>query len=172
MTQNVRGDISLTKACREVGGEMILIGLGSNIEGPWGSPQMCLKKALEMLDSGPVRLVAASSIILTAPFGKTDQPDFANAVARVESGLGAAALMAFLHGIEAQAGRVRAERWGPRTLDLDLLDLDGRIQAADPILPHPGIAERAFVLGPIAEIAPEWRHPVTGERVKEMLGRL
>ena len=73
-----------------MGGVMILIGLGSNIEGPWGSPQMCLKKALAALDSGPVRLVAASSIILTAPFGKTDQPDFANAVARVETALGAA----------------------------------------------------------------------------------
>lgn len=151
---------------------MILIGLGSNMEGPWGKPEACLKKALEAMGRGPVRLVAASRIILTAPFGKTDQPDFANAVARVETALGAPELMAFLHEIERQAGRVRAERWGPRTLDLDLLDLDGKMQAADPILPHPGIPERAFVLGPIAEIAPDWRHPVSGLTAREMLGKL
>lgn len=151
---------------------MILIGLGANVAGPWGEPGETLARAITALDSGPVRLLAASSILKTAPFGVTDQPPFANAVARVESGLSPAELLAHLHAIERQAGRERILRWGPRTLDLDLLDHDGRVEAGPPVLPHPGIAERVFVLAPIAEIAPDWRHPQSGLSAAELLARL
>lgn len=151
---------------------MILIGLGSNVEGPWGAPEACLKRALAELGAAGVAVKAASRILATAPFGKTDQPAFANAVAAVETGLSPANLLALLHQIEARAGRIRAERWGPRTLDLDLLDHGGRVEEGPPLLPHPGIAERAFVLAPIAEIAPGWRHPVSGLSAAEMLALL
>ena len=82
-------------------------------------------------------------------------------------------LQARLHEIEHLAGRLRTERWGPRTLDLDLIDYHGLIRRdAPPVLPHPGIAARIFVLAPIAEIAPHWRHPETHLTAAEMLQRL
>ena len=111
--------------------------------------------------------VIASSLIETKPFGRPNQPNFVNAVAAIETHLPPQALLARLHAIERAAGRRRTIRWGPRTLDLDLLDYHGLILRGAPrqprvdrlILPHPGIAERIFVLAPLAEIAPTWRHP-------------
>lgn len=154
---------------------MILIGIGSNLEGPWGPPGEAVRRAIAALGEAPLRLVEASRPIVTAPFGRTDQPDFVNAVAAVETALEAGALLARLQAIERRAGRVRTLRWGPRTLDLDLLDYHGRVtggeQGSDPalVLPHPGIAQRTFVLRPIAEIAPGWRHPVLGETAEALL---
>ena len=160
---------------------MILVALGSNVPGPWGAPLETVQRALTELDRPPLRLVRASRLIRTAPMGHHDQPDFINAVAIVATALDAPELLACLHDIELAADRRRSLRWGPRTLDLDLLDYDGRIiSEADEVrtrhglmvLPHPGIAERAFVLGPIAEIAPDWRHPVTAKSAQEMLAEL
>ncbi len=159
---------------------MILIGIGSNVSGPWGPPGAAVERALAALDEAPLRLVKASQAIVTAPFGRTDQPDFINAVAEIETSLEPAALLAHLHAIERRAGRRRTLRWGPRTLDLDLLDhhakvlsgLAGREGEPPLVLPHPGIPERSFVLRPIAEIAPEWRHPVLGETAAALLRRL
>jgi len=160
---------------------MILVAIGSNVPGPWGAPHETVEQALAELDRPPLRLVRASRLIRTAPMGHHDQPDFINAVAIVASDLEAADLLAHLHDIELAADRRRSLRWGPRTLDLDLLDFDGRvISEADRVrirhglmvLPHPGIAQRAFVLGPIAEIAPDWRHPVTAKSAAEMLAEL
>ena len=151
---------------------MILIGIGSNVSGPWGPPAATVARALAALDEAPLRLVKASRPIVTAPFGRTDQPDFINAVAEIETGLEPPALLAHLHAIERRAGRRRTLRWGPRTLDLDLLDYDGLVLPDHPVLPHPGIPERSFVLGPIAEIAPHWRHPVLHETAATLLARL
>lgn len=140
---------------------MILVALGSNQTGPWGSPEKTVRQALERLDQGPLRLVRASSLIRTKPFGRLNQPDFINAVARVSTHLPPEALMRWLHMLEREAGRRRAIRWGPRTLDLDLIDYHGLVRKAPSrlLLPHPGIAERSFVLKPIAEVAPDWKHP-------------
>jgi len=160
---------------------MILVALGSNVPGPWGLPHETVEQALGELDRPPLRLVRASRLIRTAPMGPRDQPDFINAVAVIATELDAPDLLARLHDIELSADRRRSLRWGPRTLDLDLIDYDGRIIGeADGVrtrhglmlLPHPGIAERAFVLAPIAEIAPQWRHPLTGKSAAEMLGEL
>ena len=152
--------------------KMILIGLGSNLANNWGSPEETLQMALTHLQENGVKVCKKSAILSTAPFGKTDQPNFANAVAIVETQMEPENLLALLHEIEAKAGRVREERWGPRALDLDLLDYHGRVEAGPPSLPHPGIAERAFVLAPIAEIAPEWVHPLSGQSAAVLLAAL
>jgi len=160
---------------------MILIGLGANVPGPWGSPQQTLERAILILNEAPLSLVKVSTIIASKPFGVTDQPDFVNAVARIKTALAPEALMARLHEIELLADRRRTVRWGPRTLDLDLLDYDGLILAGEGeadghrtplVLPHPGITERSFVLGPIAEILPEWKHPVIGLSARAMLQQI
>lgn len=159
---------------------MILIGLGSNMTGPWGSPRDCVGRALAALDKQPLKLCKASTLIETTPFGRQDQPSYINAVARIETRLRALHLLQVLRDIERSAGRERRERWGERTLDLDILDYNGVIvedgveQSTDAelVLPHPAIAEREFVLAPIAEIAPRWKHPVTGLTAKAMLAVL
>ncbi len=152
---------------------MILIALGSNRDGPWGSPSETVGEALRRLTGRGIRLRRASSLLVSAPFGVTDQPDFVNAVAEVESSLSPEALLRQLHVIERLAGRRRTLRWGPRTLDLDLLDYHGLVRRVPPpVLPHPGIAERIFVLAPIAEIAPRWRHPETRLTAAAMLAKL
>ena len=159
---------------------MILIGIGSNVEGPWGPPDDTVRGALSELDEAPLRLLKASRAIVTAPYGRTDQPDFVNAVAEIETDLEPQALLEHLHAIERRAGRRRTLHWGPRTLDLDLLDYHGLVvsglagRKGEPplVLPHPGIPARDFVLRPIAEIAPHWRHPVLGETAPDLLKRL
>ena len=160
---------------------MILIALGSNVNGPWGTPRQTVEKALMKLDEGPCSLVRASDLIETEPFGMTDQPAFFNAVAEITTSLPAEQLMAHLHNLELAADRRRSIRWGPRTLDLDLIDYDGEIRDGTGmasghqgplVLPHPGIAERLFVLEPIAQIAPHWRHPVSGLTAGQMIKAL
>ena len=152
---------------------MILIGIGSNIRGPWGTPRDTLARAVSCLDENPCRVIKTSSVLETTPFGNPDQPNFFNAVVQIETEVDPGELLHRLQAIERGAGRERGEKWGPRTLDLDILDYRGLIRAQPPpVLPHPGIAERAFVLGPIAEIAPAWRHPVLHASAKELLDEL
>ncbi len=153
---------------------MILVALGSNRNGPWGNPHETVSRALTMLNRGGLRLKRASRLLQSSPFGRTDQPVFVNAVAEIATELGPVQLMQKLHHIERLAGRRRTLRWGPRTLDLDLLDYHGEIRPrpSRPTLPHPGIAERIFVLAPIMEIAPRWRHPVSQRDACTMLRRL
>jgi 2-amino-4-hydroxy-6-hydroxymethyldihydropteridine diphosphokinase len=145
---------------------MILVGLGSNIDGPWGDPHASVQQALQELNIGPIRLVRHSSLIDTDPYGRKNQPRYVNAVAIIATHLPPEALMRRLLDIEIKGGRKRRLRWGPRTIDLDLLDYHGlRLRCNQPrskalILPHPEILKRDFVLGPIAEIAPNWIHPV------------
>ncbi len=157
---------------------MILIALGSNISGPWGTPLEALQRACVALNTFPLRLVRVSKIIETLPFGVLNQPNFVNAVAIVDTALSPDALIKKLHMIEHQAGRRRRRRWGPRCLDLDILDYHGQLRphkAANDkalVLPHPSIAERSFVLGPVAEIAPKWKHPVNHKSALVMIQKL
>ena len=152
---------------------MILIALGSNISGPWGSPEQSVQHAMQALNRDGLKLVGTSRLLLTAPFGRPNQPPFVNAVARIETHLPPMALLQKLHAIERMAGRRRATRWGPRTLDLDIVDYHGLLRHSQKlILPHPGIAVRIFVLKPITEMNIKWRHPVTRLSAGEMLQKL
>lgn len=133
-------------------GVFAYVGLGSNLD----EPETQILRALDELErlSG-TRLVARSALYRNPPMGPVPQPDFVNAVAALETGLGAIELLDALQGIEQAHGRVRNERWGPRTLDLDLLlYADNVIDEPRLRVPHPGLHERPFVLYPLAEIAP------------------
>ena len=152
---------------------MILIALGSNVSGPWGTPQQSVQHALQALNRDGLRLVEASRLLLTAPFGKPNQPPFVNAVAHIETHLSPLALLQKLHAIEKEAGRRRKTRWGPRILDLDIIDYHGLVKSTGKLtLPHPGIAERIFVLKPISELTANWRHPTTHLSAQAMLRKL
>ncbi len=143
------------------------IGLGSNLEDPYQQVSTALQ---ELATLPATRVSARSSLYSSLPMGPADQPVYINAVARLETQLSAAALLDALQAIEAQHGRVRnGERWGPRTLDLDiLLYADEQIETVRLRVPHPGIAERNFVLQPLAEIAPTLEIPALGA-VRELL---
>jgi 2-amino-4-hydroxy-6-hydroxymethyldihydropteridine diphosphokinase len=160
---------------------VILVALGANLPGPDGSPAIeTCRRAAALLDGlHGLRLKALSRWFATAPVPPAPgSPDYVNGVAMLESRPGAPApgpeaLLATLQAIEARFGRVRPYRNAPRTLDLDLLDLDGLVrQSPDPVLPHPRMAERIFVLAPLCDIAPGWVHPVLGLSAAELLARL
>ncbi len=164
---------------------MILIGLGANLPTVHGAPLKTLKAALALMPSFGISVLRCSSFYRTPAIAYDVQPPYVNAVAVVAAALPALDLLAALHRLEAQFGRVREVRWAPRSLDLDLLDHEGQIvtSPADeeggesrltlPLaLPHPEIDKRGFVLVPLAEVAPEWRHPVSGATAATLLERL
>jgi 2-amino-4-hydroxy-6-hydroxymethyldihydropteridine diphosphokinase len=155
-----------------MGTEAALVAIGANIPHADGSgPIETCRWAVGRLAAIPgMRVVAVSSWWESAPIPPDPaSPPFVNGVARLEGGTTPAALLAALHAIEDQAGRARPYPNAPRVLDLDLIDLGGRVQAAAPILPHPRAHLRAFVLRPLAEVAPGWVHPVLGCPVAELL---
>ena len=118
------------------------------------------------------RLTGVSRLYRTAPVGgPPNQPDYLNAVLELETSLAPAALLTALHDIEARAGRQRRERWEARVLDLDLILYDDLISADTPQLPHPRAWERAFVLAPLSDLAPQQKHPLTGETAADALVR-
>lgn len=154
---------------------MIVIALGANLESPrCGSPVKTLTAALEELGRRGVGVVRRSRWVKTAPVPLTCQPWFVNAVAQVETGLSPQALLTLLHEVEDAFGRIREERWGPRVIDLDLVAYGDYV--SDPRehlqLPHPRLQDRKFVLLPLQDILPGWRHPVTGCSIPQMLARI
>lgn len=156
---------------------MILIALGANLPtARHGTPAEGLEAALSALAEGGIRPVARSRWYRSAPLPPADGPWFVNGVVRVETTLSPVPLMARLLAVEAAFGRRRSIAGASRPLDLDLVDYDGQVirhEADDDgpalILPHPRLAERAFVLAPLVEVAPDWRHPVTGATAASLL---
>lgn len=128
----------------------VFIGLGSNLDDPGAQVRKALR---ELADIPRSRVLAVSSLYRSAPMGPQDQPDYVNAVAQLQTGLTAEQLLDALQAIEQTHGRTRGEHWGPRTLDLDILLYgDSTLHTERLSVPHPGIAQRNFVLYPLAEI--------------------
>lgn len=152
------------------GWHVVYLGLGSNL----GDSEGYLRDALQKLSAlKEIRRIKSSSLICTKPYGVLDQPDFLNGAAVLETLLTPIELMDYLHELEEEAGRVRKERWGARTLDLDILFYDNEIIDSEQLtIPHADMANRKFVLKPLAELNPCLRHPLTGKTVREMLGEL
>ena len=151
---------------------MILIALGANLPSPAGPPAATLRAALARLEQQGVKIQSVSSFYETPAWPDPGQPAYINAVAAVETTLQPVELLALLHGVETDFGRLRSAPNASRTLDLDLLDHGGKVMTGGVTLPHPRMTERSFVLVPLAEIAPGWRHPVTGVGVADLLARL
>lgn len=144
-----------------------VIALGANI----GNPKEQMDIAIALLRES-LEVTALSSYFTTAPVGGPEQPDYLNAVCIAESELPAAELLALLHGIEKTLGRERIEHWGPRTIDLDLIQYGSILSYAEELmLPHPRAHERRFVLEPWAEIDPE-ALLLTHGKISELLAQL
>lgn len=148
---------------------MILIALGANLPFQAGPPAGTLQRALGELERQGVKIARVSSFYETPAWPDPGQPAFINAVAAIETALQPVELLALLHGVETSFGRMRSAPNAARTLDIDLLDYDGRVITEGVTLPHPRMAMRSFVLVPLAEVAPDWRHPVTGQAAGELL---
>ena len=142
--------------------------LGGNI----GAPDEAMRAVLAAMEArADSAVIAVSSLYRTPPWGKTDQPDFLNAAVHIRTELDPHALLAVCLDIERALKRVRDERWGPRTIDIDILLYDAlSVETEGLVIPHPRMAERVFVLAPLAEIAAD--RQVAGESVGALLERL
>jgi 2-amino-4-hydroxy-6-hydroxymethyldihydropteridine diphosphokinase len=157
----------------------IFIALGGNEAGTWGSPLETFSVAVNSLAEAGVAVVAASRIYSTAPLGRSRQGRYLNAVIQVRTSESPASLLRILKRIERQAGRRTNAHWGPRPLDLDILDFKGHVrgwptarrQAGQIVLPHPEMHRRDFALIPLLDLAPQWWHPALGTNARQLLRR-
>ena len=185
-----QGKITITTLKYDAGA---FIALGSNVKSAAGLPIVTLGNALEALERRGAVIRAISRFYTTPAYPAGSGPEFVNAAAWIEADWTAPEFLGQLHEIETDLGRIRSVRWGPRVIDLDLLAIDDLVlpdaetyqewhdlplerQMADApdklILPHPRLHERAFVLIPLRDIAPDWRHPVSGLTVRQLCDAL
>jgi 2-amino-4-hydroxy-6-hydroxymethyldihydropteridine diphosphokinase len=173
----------VTAQSREHG--KVLVGLGGNSPGPWGTPAEALPRALREMERKGITIEAVSPLYQTAALGAARQPPYINQVARLATSLPAPALLRLLKQIERQAGRRGGRPWGARPLDLDIIDYKGlkigwspaqkgvpRVRVRPLVLPHPQLERRPFVLKPLLDVAPNWRHPVLKLSVSELFRRV
>lgn len=165
---------------------MIVLGLGSSQPGAWGTPAQILARCIRELPKAGFVVRQASSLYETAGIGPGRKSVFVNAVVAGESHLAPQALMHSLKRLERAAGPRSAIPWGPRALDIDIVSYKRRVIGWQPVpaghgrharrgrlvIPHPAMHDRPFVLVPLAEIAPAWRHPVLKLTVRQLLDRL
>lgn len=151
---------------------MILIGLGANLPSRAGPPAAALCAALEEFPRKGIAVRAVAPFYLSRAWPDPHDPPFVNSVAQVETVHDPAHLLAIVKEMELAFGRAPGPRNAPRPLDLDILDYDGRIEEGPPTLPHPRLHERGFVLVPLRDIAPEWRHPVLDRNVSQLIDAL
>lgn len=151
---------------------MILIALGANLPSPAGPPRATLEEALQELQRRNISVLATSSFYESRAWPDPRDPCFINAVARIEAKRSPRELLALMREIEIVFGRTITRRNAPRTLDLDLLDYNGLVEGGPPILPHPRLQERAFVLIPLSDVAPDWCHPDSGLGVSALIAAL
>lgn len=152
------------------GWHKVYLSFGSNM----GNREEYIRQGIEKLSRHEAcRVLTVSKLIQTEPYGGVEQEDFLNGCLEMETLLTPEELLELLHGIEAEAGRERKIHWGPRTLDMDILFYDREcIETEELLIPHGDLQNRRFVLEPLGELAPNFRHPVIGKTVKEMLEEL
>jgi 2-amino-4-hydroxy-6-hydroxymethyldihydropteridine diphosphokinase len=160
--------------------KLLHLALGANVGGPWGTPLETLRRARCELARAGLHIRAASHIYNTAPLGPGRQSPYSNAVLLLQAHVAPAALLRLIKHIERRAGRRLGAHWGPRCLDIDILDYGGRRLGWPKrrrlrgrlILPHPEMHTRAFVLVPLLEVDPHWRHPALAVAGRTLLTRL
>jgi 2-amino-4-hydroxy-6-hydroxymethyldihydropteridine diphosphokinase len=159
----------------------VVVGLGANCPGAWGSPVETIAQALGEIERRQIAVLAVSPLYATAAVGNAHQPPYVNAVAVLGTNLSPDALLRVLKEIERGSGRRGGRPWGPRSLDIDIIDYKGLVrhwhgekgEFARPgprplVLPHPLAHRRPFVLRPLLDIAPNWRHPALGLSAHEL----
>ena len=159
----------------------IVVALGANLPGAWGPPAATIARALTEMARAKIGVVAVSPLYVTAAVGRARQPPYVNAVALLRTSLSPEALLRVLKAIERRSGRRGGRPWGQRTLDIDILDYGAQVRlwrkgrpafvkagARPLILPHPLAHERPFVLKPLLDIAPNWRHPALKRTAREL----
>lgn len=155
---------------------MILVALGANLPSQAGPPENTIRAALAALSHEDITVEDVSRLYGSPAWPNPSDPPFVNAVARISTERSPADLLAVLHDMEVSFGRRRSAdsspRNAPRTLDLDLIDYNGLVQTGPPVLPHPRMARRAFVLFPLRDVAPDWSHPQSGRTVSELIAGL
>ncbi len=155
---------------------MIYLALGSNLSGDFANSQQLIAAAIDNLPLCGAHVVARAPLYRTAAVGPkvngAAQSDYINTVVAVHSVVPAVALLQRLHTLEAAFGRQRRLKWGPRTLDIDIISYHDEVHGAMAQIPHPRLAARGFVLYPLRDIAPGWRHPVSGRPIAQLIQAL
>lgn len=154
---------------------MILVAIGSNLPHPeFGSPLAICDAAVSAIENGRCSVLKQSRWFRSKAVPASDQPDFINGVVSVETAMAPAEFMIFLHGIEERFDRRRSVSNAARTLDIDLLTFDKIVNKGpvSPVLPHPRMSGRAFVLLPLRDIAPDWTHPDSGDALSVLIAAL
>jgi 2-amino-4-hydroxy-6-hydroxymethyldihydropteridine diphosphokinase len=158
---------------------LIWLAFGANVKGLWGAPGETLARAVAELGGEGLQANELSDVVVSQPVGRLRQPAFHNAVAAFRGDIGPARLLWLVKALERRAGRKPGVRWGPRPLDIDIIDFGGRrvsmgcrhTRPGQLVLPHPEAERRGFVLVPLAAIAPHWRHPRLGVRGRDLIRR-